>query len=217
MTEEGLLLDLGVRGYEEVWKLQRELVERRLQGAINDALVLVEHPPVYTLGRRTPEGAEVPQGVPHFRVERGGDITFHGPGQLVGYPIVKLDDRGMDVKGYVHSLEEVIIAALPKFGLRAHRGSQTGVWVGERKVASIGVAVRHWITFHGFALNVNVDLEYFRRIKPCGLEGATITSMGELLGHRVYMEALKKEIVDHFQGVFGLNLQAVGLDLMHVL
>ncbi len=216
MTQEGLLLDLGFRGYEEVWKFQHRLVELRLSGSIADTLVLVEHPPVYTLGRRAPEDTPVPEGVPHFRIERGGDVTFHGPGQLVGYPIVRLDHRGLDIKSYVRGLEEVVGMALGRFGIEATGGPQTGVWVGGKKVASIGVAVRHWTTFHGFALNVSVDLEFFRRVKPCGLEGATITSMEELLGHLVYVEAVKKEVISGFEKVFSLDMEPITLDLLGV-
>lgn len=217
MTDEGILLDLGFRGYEETWRLQHDLVDRRAGGLIPDTLILVEHPHIYTLGRRAPGALELPGDVPSIRIDRGGDVTYHGPGQLVAYPILRLDTRGLDIRGYISALEEAVIRTLGRFDIDAGRGPQTGVWVGGRKIASIGIAVRHWVTFHGVALNVNTDLEYFRRIRPCGLEGSTITSMEEVLARRVYLPTVQEEFRRRFQEVFDLELRPMDESVLGLL
>ncbi len=217
MTEEGLILDLGFRGYDETWKLQHDLVDRRVEGLIPDTLILVEHPHVYTLGRKAPAVIELPEDVPSIRIERGGDITYHGPGQLVAYPIFSLEAHGLDIKAYLSALEETVIRTLGKFHINAARGPQTGVWVGDRKIASIGIAVRHWVTFHGVALNVNTDLEYFRRIRPCGLEGSLITSMEEVLGRQIYLPTVQEDFKQHFQDVFELRLRPMDESVLKLL
>lgn len=175
-----------------------------------DALILVEHDHVITLGRKTiPENFK-PQDIPVFTVERGGDATYHGPGQLVGYPIVRLATP--NVQRFVRDLEEVLIQATRSFGIQAVRvEGHPGAWVGGRKVASIGVAVTNWVTFHGFALNVNVDLSYFALIKPCGLTNK-ITSMRQVLGREVPLEDVKAEVVMRFTEVFGYDLRHVTSD-----
>ena len=179
------LLDRGRESYQDTWELQKDLVKRRTEGETGlDTLVLVEHDHVITLGRKTTPENFKPQDIPVFKVERGGDATYHGPGQLVGYPVVRLATP--NVQRFVRDLEEVLIQATRSYGIESVRvEGHPGVWVGGRKVASIGVAVTNWVTFHGFALNVNTDLSYFRLIKPCGLDPEKITSMKQVLGREV--------------------------------
>ena len=200
------LLDRGREPYEATWELQKDLVRRRTEGETEvDCLILVEHDHVITLGRKTTPENFKPQDIPVFQVERGGDATYHGPGQLVGYPIVRLATP--NVQRFVRDLEDVLIQATRTFGVESVRvEGHPGVWVGGRKVASIGVAVTNWVTFHGFALNVNTDLSYFGLIKPCGLDPEKITSMERVLGREVPFEAVKHEVVSRFAQVFGYEL-----------
>lgn len=192
--------NLGVRSYAEVLAFQRDLAERRISGDIaQDVLVLVEHPPVVTLGRRK-EDNKLPvseaflqaQGIELFEVERGGGVTFHGPGQLVGYPIFDLRRHRQDLHWYLRQVEESLIRALAVYDIPAERNPGfTGVWTQGRKIASIGVHARSWVTWHGFALNVTTDLSYFNLMTPCGIDGVVMTSMQqevagrELVGHEV--------------------------------
>jgi lipoate-protein ligase B len=199
---KGTVLDLGRRGYDDVWALQKHLVEQRISESTGDTLVLVEHDHVITLGRKTSPTNFKAQSIPVFQVERGGDATYHGPGQLVGYPIVKLADH--DVHRFLRSLEDMLIGATRDHGIDSGRKEgHTGVWVKDRKVASIGVAVNNWVTYHGFALNVNTDLTYFHLIRPCGLDPTAITSMQKELGREVDMDSVKTDVVRHFSSVFG--------------
>ncbi len=210
MTTEGNLLDLGLRDYREVWSLQRRLAELRAKNEIPDTLILVEHPHVFTVGKAVP--GEVPpsiETVPVVRIERGGQWTYHGPGQLVGYPILDLNARQRDIHLFLRNIEETMIRALAKFGIAGERQEQTGVWVGRRKVGSIGAAIRNWVSFHGFALNVNTDLNYFQLISPCGFPGSTMTSMKALLGREVDFPSLKAEVRRNFEQVFELQLRDV--------
>jgi lipoate-protein ligase B len=207
MTTQGILLDLGLRDYTEIWELQRKLVQLRANKVVPDILVLVEHPHIFTVGKAVP--GDVPSeidGVPVQRIERGGQWTYHGPGQLVGYPILDLDARHRDIHRFLRNIEEALILAIDKFGVYGERGGQTGVWVGSKKVASIGAAIRNWISFHGFALNVNTDLSYFHMITPCGFPGSTMTSMQALLGREVDFQNVKKEVARTFEGIFELTL-----------
>jgi lipoate-protein ligase B len=201
------LLDRGRESYGDTWELQKDLVRRRAEGETKtDTLILVEHEHVITLGRKTTPENFKPQDIPVFQVERGGDATYHGPGQLVGYPIVRLATPNVQL--FVRNLEDVLIKATRSFGVDSARvDGHPGVWVGGRKIASIGVAVTKWVTFHGFALNVNTDLTYFRLIKPCGLDPERITSMRQVLGVDVPFEKVKKEVVARFAEVFGCDLQ----------
>jgi lipoyl(octanoyl) transferase len=201
------LLDRGRESYQDTWELQKHLVEKRAEGEADvDTLILVEHDHVITLGRKTTPENFKPQDIPVFKVERGGDATYHGPGQLVGYPIVRLATP--NVQRFVRDLEEVLIQATRTFGIESDRvEGHPGVWVGGRKVASIGVAVTNWVTFHGFALNVNTDLAYFGLIKPCGLDPEKITSMERLVGRKLPFEDVKSEVVSRFEQVFGYDVQ----------
>ncbi len=213
-----MILDLGLRDYKEVWCLQRELVAQRHAGQIPDTLLLVEHPPVFTVGRAVGDISKEIAGIPCVAVERGGDITFHGPGQLVGYPIVDLRERGRDVHRFLRDLEGVLIHTLQDFALEARRRpGLTGVWVGEKKIASLGIAVRRWVSYHGFALNVSVDLRYFRMIRPCGLDGTVMTSMSELLGREISVAEVKPHLLTHWTAVFcredhALNVAPITLE-----
>ena len=210
--QEAWLLDLGLRDYEETWKLQRALVERRIRGEIPDILVLVEHPHVITLGRKRPTQPpiRVPQvDVPVYEVERGGEATYHGPGQLVGYPLLKLEGEERDLHRYLRQLEELLIEVLQDFGIEARRRQgATGVWTPQgRKIASLGVAVRRWVTYHGFALNVSTDLAYFRLISPCGFDGSVMTSMEWELGRPVALEDVKERVCARFAERFRRELR----------
>ncbi|MDA4128320.1 MAG: lipoyl(octanoyl) transferase LipB [Thaumarchaeota archaeon] len=191
-----------------MWRLQKTLVERRIKDEINDTLVLVEHNNVITLGRKTSPENLGPQKIPVFEVERGGDATYHGPGQLVGYPIVRLQDH--DVRRFVRNLEEVLLRTTHRFGLSTGRkDGHRGVWIQGKKIASIGVAVENWVTYHGFALNVNTDLSYFRYIKPCGLDPETLTSMQAIAGRKFDLTEVKHRVEGDFAIVFNAGLQAV--------
>lgn len=181
---------LGPVEYQAAWDLQRRLVEERGAGRIPDQLLLLEHPHTFTIGRSgtrdhllvSPERLDA-LGATVLDVDRGGDITYHGPGQLVGYPIFDLTARGRDVHAYVRGLEEALIRLLTRFNIAASRSpGLTGVWVGDEKIAAIGVRITRWITLHGFALNVNPDLTYFEAIVPCGIRDRGVTSMARSLG-----------------------------------
>ncbi len=188
---------LGEIGYKEALDVQLDHVARRAEQRIPDTLLLLTHPNVYTLGRGGDEAnllvtreTLASEGIPLERVSRGGDITYHGPGQLVGYPIVRMGRP--EVHRFVRSLEAALIDALAEFDIAARRiEGLTGVWAGEKKIASIGVGLRHWITYHGFALNVTTDLSYFRRIHLCGLQGRDATSIAEVTGSAPSMEGVR--------------------------
>jgi lipoyl(octanoyl) transferase len=201
--------DLGRLDYGAALELQRELVERRKRGEIPDQLLLVEHPHVITLGRNgKPEHLLASEdylrkaGIAFFPTDRGGDITYHGPGQLVGYPILDLKQWKRDVVEYLRAIEQALIEALAEFGLRGERvPGMTGVWVNGAKVAAIGVHISRWVTSHGFALNVTTDLRYFQYIVPCGLS-RPVTSMEELLGRDPGRGNVIAALVRHFGEVF---------------
>ncbi len=180
------MVDLGLRSYAEALSFQREVAAARIAKTVDrDVLILVEHPPVITLGRSTKAGNLLAtseelqkRGVELFEVERGGDVTFHGPGQLVGYPIVDLTEHKEDLHWYLRQVEEVLIRAVAPFGVVADRKpGKTGIWMRDRKLASIGVHARQWVTWHGFALNVTTDLSYFDLMVPCGLPDVAMTSV----------------------------------------
>jgi lipoyl(octanoyl) transferase len=204
--------DLGVVSYGDGLELQRRLVEQRRAGDIPDQLLLLEHPPVITLGVKaktgTPHLLATPaalqaQGVELFESGRGGDVTYHGPGQLVGYPILDLNPDRRDVHRYVRDIEEVMIQAVASFGISAERApGLTGAWVGSRKIAAIGVRISRWITSHGFALNVNTDLTAFDLIVPCGIADRGVTSIELQLGRKVPLEEAKMAVAHAFAQVF---------------
>lgn len=206
---------LGRIEYEEAWALQRELALRRALGEIDDTLLLLEHPPVYTTGRRVlcADRLRVPEealGAPLLAVDRGGDITFHGPGQLVAYPIFGLGARPRGVQAYVRSLEAVVVLTLASYGIEGRRvEGLAGVWVGADKICAIGVRVSRpggadggWVTSHGLALNVGVDLAWFDRIVPCGIVDGGVTSMRRLPGNAPPLEAVGRRLAAEFGAVF---------------
>jgi lipoyl(octanoyl) transferase len=209
---------LGLVSYEEAVALQHRLVQARKAGAIPDQLLLLEHPPVITLGVKTrTDRSHVlatdellkARGVELFESGRGGDVTFHGPGQLVGYPILDLKPDRCDVHRYVRDLEEVLVRAVASFGVTAAPDpGLTGVWVGPDKLAAIGVRISRWITSHGFALNVNTDLSHFDLIVPCGIRGRGVTSLQRVLGRTVDMVEVERAIIDAFGPVFGRTAAA---------
>lgn len=226
--------DLGVKEYKEVWDLQESILQNNLSAkseARNKGIenpfdfptvhevLLVEHPPVYTLGKSghmehvliSPE-EQKQKGISFFKINRGGDITFHGPEQLVGYPILDLEKFYTDIGKYLRNLEEVIILLLADYGLKGERSAgETGVWLDpgipgmERKICAMGVRCSRWITMHGFAFNVNTDLQYFDYIVPCGIKGKQVTSLHKELGRTVPMEEVKLKWYHYFQQVFDIE------------
>jgi len=208
-------VDLGMMDYNEAWKLQSDIVSARVNKIIDtDIILFLEHPAVFTLGRRggldhllVSEKFLKTSGIPIVHVERGGDITFHGPGQLVAYPIVNLKARRIGVVDFVAALEEVMLATVRPWGIAAKRNSANrGIWVGNAKMGSIGLAIRKGISFHGLALNVNVDLTPFSWIQPCGLQGVCMTSMKQELGSELPMDEVCAALKEQFKSVLDLSL-----------
>ena len=215
---ELLVADFGTRSYAEMLDIQRAAAKARIAGTIDqDLLILVEHPPVITLGRSSkdahllsnPEQLRA-RGVEVFEVERGGDVTFHGPGQLVGYPIVDLKRHKQDLHWYLRQVEETLIRALATFGIAGERVPKyTGVWTKGRKIASIGVHARDWVTWHGFALNVATELSYFDLIVPCGIPEVVMTSVQKELGRSVTMGDVSEPVIGAMAEVFDLEPRRV--------
>ena len=202
-------MNLGKRSYGEVWNLQKKMQIKRMAGEIDDLLILVEHDPVYTLGKNADVNHLLQsrdRTIEVFNVERGGDITFHGPGQLVGYPIIDLANYKKSVSWYMHSLEQLTIEVLSEFEISAKRvKGLTGVWVGDKKIAAQGVRLTRWVTMHGFSINVNTDLSYYNGIIPCGIFDRGVTSMEELLGSTQRMEKIRTLVIDKFNQIFMRN------------
>ena len=223
--------DLGSTEYAETWQMQKDIftsiidvkMDNRHNGTdtpTSNHLLFTEHLPVYTLGRQGKEEhllLSMPhlkeKGVSFFKIDRGGDITYHGPGQITGYPIIDLDNFSPDIHLYVHNLEEIVIRTIAKWGIKGSRSEkETGVWIDAgtpmaRKICAIGVRTSHWVTMHGFALNVNTDMSYFTHIIPCGIRGKGVTSMEIELGEKIDIEQVKKELVVQFCEVFGAELE----------
>lgn len=206
---------LGLVEYGVGLRLQQNLVAQRKSGAIPDTLLLLEHPHVFTLGRNAQrenllirEDRIAALGAQLFETDRGGDITYHGPGQLVGYPVFDLTQHRRDIAWFMRSLEEVFIGAARDFGIEAVRlKGCPGVWVGNDKLVAMGVHISRWVTSHGFAFNINTDLGYFDSIIPCGIRDKGVTSLARLLGRSVEMERVAERVVKHFEEVFGLAMQ----------
>ena len=221
-----LVCRVGRMSYESAWSWQQDLRRDRLRGegagAGADLLLLVEHPPTYTLGRSCrPEhlladsAALEREGIALFHIERGGSATYHGPGQLVGYPIVNLKNRNRDVHLFIRNLEQVLIGALAAFGVEAGtRQGLTGVWIlqEKKKIASVGIHVRQWITMHGFALNVAPDLSHFSWIQPCGFDSGVMTSMAQWMAEAPDLEAVAVEVARQFEEVFECSTREVGVE-----
>jgi len=197
----------GLTGYPEGLSLQRRLLALRQEKPIPDILLLLEHPPVLTLGKNAddthillPKEVLVAQGIHVYPTERGGNVTYHGPGQIVGYPIIHLQENGLGVKEYVARLEQLFIELLAQeYAIEAYRDPEhRGVWIGNDKITAIGVAVKRWVTMHGFAFNVNTNLEHFKMINPCGIIGRGVTSLQAILGRPLDMEAVRRQVIDYF-------------------
>jgi lipoyl(octanoyl) transferase len=194
--------DLGLIGFPEAYAIQEGTVEELCGATGEETLFLLEHLPVYTIGRGGSETNVLDRGIVPYRISRGGDVTYHGPGQLVGYPIIDLGSRGRDLHRYLRMLEEILIRTAAAFDVSAFRvEGRTGVWTGKGKLASIGVGVRRWKTMHGFALNVSTDLGAFSSINPCGIESCRVTSLEELCGVRVPMAESKRIFVEFFRNM----------------
>lgn len=220
VSSSALLRCIDRISYGDALRLQLDLHARCAAGEIPGALVLLEHQPVITMGVRAAEAnvlvdeaALNAMGIELARTDRGGDVTYHGPGQLVGYPIVRLRELAGDLHAYLRMLEETVIVALSSFGLRGERSGPAGVWVEGRKVCSIGVAVRKWVSYHGFALNVNPDMSHFALINPCGLASEQITSIARLTGRAPEMSAVREVCADAFARVFGVTFRELDGDL----
>lgn len=240
MQQPVLFKDLGAeQSYKEVWDYQELILQENVQikaaarglssddnynansGSTNNKLFFVEHKPVYTLGKSgdirhvlISEDDRQKKGIDFFKINRGGDITFHGPGQLVGYPILDLEKFRTDLGWYLRSLEEVIILTMKDFGLKGARSNgETGVWLDpeikgrERKICAMGIRCSRWITMHGFAFNVNTDLDYFNYIIPCGIENKKVTSLEKELGYIVAMDEVKQKVKQNFEKVFEVEIQ----------
>lgn len=205
-----MIIDLGLVGYEECYKQQRETVALRKLGEVEDSIILAEHHGVFTVGRSgrksnllVDEEQLKKSGIKVLDVDRGGDITFHGPGQLVAYPVVLLKDKWRDLHKFMRSLEDVAIRFLKRHSITAERQpGRTGVWASGRKIASVGIGVSGWVTYHGISVNIKPDLEFFDMIYPCGLKDARMASVKSLTGKDVSMDSAKEAILSDFDDVF---------------
>lgn len=215
MIRECRVVDLGRCDYQEAYLLQKQLLCRRIGGKIPDTLILLQHPPVFTIGRKgTRKNILVSnevlyrEGILVYNTDRGGDITYHGPGQIVGYPILDLNLHGRDVRRVIKMYEEVIIRLLAYYGLKGSRLlDHPGVWIKHEKVCAIGIGISNWVSYHGFALNVNTNLTHFGYIIPCGITGRGVTSMARILGRDVDEAGVAGELVKLFGQVFDLEMK----------
>lgn len=218
------ILKLGLSDYASTWALQKKLFDLRLHGQIEDTLVLCEHPHTYTVGKNGVDNVGkhlllnkdelLRNNISVFEIDRGGDITYHGPGQIVGYPILDLNNYYRDMHRYLRDIEEAIIQTLAVFGITGKRvDTVTGVWVdaprGVEKICAIGVKVTRWITMHGFALNVNSNLDFFNNIVPCGITDKGVTSMEKILGTKVELSKVEENIITSFENVFRVKSKIV--------
>ena len=211
------VINLGLTKFKDTWDYQRKLVDLRSQSKISDCLILTEHEPVITLGRAAKKENLLisvkelkERHIALFKVERGGDITFHGPGQIVAYPIIDLTARGRDLHQYLRNLESVIIATLKEYNLKATvRKGLTGVWVENHKLAAIGVAVSKWVSYHGLSLNVDIDLEYFKLINPCGITRFPVGSISSILNKKVRVDDVSKLLVENFAEQFNYKVEHI--------
>lgn len=217
-----LIARLGRVDYQNAVEVQERLMSLRQNGKACDTLILLEHPPVLTVGRRGSEAnILVPvetlraNGVGVHEVSRGGDVTYHGPGQIVGYPVFNLGNFGKDIKDFVWKIEEVIIRLLKnEFGIEAFRDEKkyTGVWVGDNKITAIGIAVKKWVTMHGFAFNVNTDLSHFQWINPCGITDKGVTSLQKLVGEKLDFDRMNDMVCRYFGEIFGVETEEITKD-----
>ena len=206
MSSSHNILDLGLSDFNETWDLQKKLQTKRILNEIEDHLLLVEHPPVYTLGKNAPKEhlLKLVKDVSVVQTDRGGNITFHGPGQLVGYPILDLNHYKRSITWYMRKLEQLIIDILGDYGIMASRKkSLTGVWVEDKKIAALGVRISKWVTMHGFSINVNPNLEYYKSIIPCGIEDYGITSIENIMGSEApSVDEVKSKVINLFSRNF---------------
>lgn len=215
-------VDLGRMSYEKALTVQKATVEKVREGQINNTFFLVEHPPVLTLGRRSErknilasDETLKSEGIELFDVERGGDVTYHGPGQIVGYPVLDLNAFGRDLHKYVADIEEIFVRLLSEqYGIetKKDKGKYTGVYIDSRKITAIGIAVRKWISFHGFAFNVKTNLKHFDWIIPCGLADRSVTSLEKEVGYELNFEKVKDQTAEYFAMVFNTDLESKHLD-----
>jgi lipoate-protein ligase B len=196
------ILDLGLSDYNDTWKLQKKLQSKRILGEIEDHLLLVEHPPVFTLGKNASKQHIInnSEDVSIIQTDRGGNITFHGPGQLVCYPILDLNHYKRSITWYMRELEKLIIDVLGEYDIKASRKKGlTGTWVKDKKIAALGVRISRWVTMHGFSLNINPDLNFYKNIIPCGIKEYGVTSMAKVMGNEVpSMDEVKAKMTKHF-------------------
>ena len=196
------ILDLGLSDYNDTWKLQKKLQSKRILGEIEDHLLLVEHPPVFTLGKNASKQHIInnSEDVSIIQTDRGGNITFHGPGQLVCYPILDLNHYKRSITWYMRELEQLIIDVLGEYDIKASRKKGlTGTWVKDKKIAALGVRISRWVTMHGFSLNINPDLNFYKNIIPCGIKEYGVTSMAKIMGNEVpSMDEVKAKMAKHF-------------------
>jgi lipoyl(octanoyl) transferase len=205
--------DLGLIDYKEAWELQREIHSKRVSGEVEDFLFLLEHPNTYTLGKTAHKENLIGSDeylkknrITVFDIDRGGDITYHGPGQIVGYPIINLNNWYKDTHKYLRAIEEVIIKTCREYGLDCVRNEKhTGVWIDDRKIAAIGIKVSRWVTMHGFAFNINTDLNLFDGIVPCGIQDKSVTSLKQELGNEIDVQEIKEKLVNNFLKVFSYD------------
>ncbi|MBN1302374.1 MAG: lipoyl(octanoyl) transferase LipB [Melioribacteraceae bacterium] len=206
-------IDLGIIGYKEAWDIQKELLKKRTLNEIPDTLLLLQHPHTYTLGkvadRKNLVGSDKylkDNNIAVYDIDRGGDITYHGPGQVVGYPIIDLKEWKQDTHLYLRSLEEVILQVCKGYGLKAGRNEGlTGVWIEDRKICAIGIKVSRWVTMHGFAFNVNTDLSFFQGIIPCGITDKEVTSLQKETGMSIDLNQINEKIINKFVSIFGYD------------
>ena len=196
------ILDLGLSDYNDTWKLQKKLQSKRILGEIEDHLLLVEHPPVFTLGKNASKQHIInnSEDVSIIQTDRGGNITFHGPGQLVCYPILDLNHYKRSITWYMRELEQLIMDVLGEYDIKASRKKGlTGTWVKDKKIAALGVRISRWVTMHGFSLNINPDLNFYKNIIPCGIKEYGVTSMAKIMGNEVpSMDEVKAKMTKHF-------------------
>jgi lipoyl(octanoyl) transferase len=217
---KSVIIDIGTTDYAFAWELQKTLHKARIEGKIPDTILLTEHKNTYTIGKSggddhllASEEELRRNDVALFKIDRGGDITYHGPGQIVCYPIIDLNGYFLDVHRYLRELEEVVIRSLKVYGIEAHREPDyTGVWVGGEKICAIGVKISRWVTMHGFAFNVDTDLSYFGRIIPCGIFHKGVTSLSQLLGRHIELAAVKEVITREFAAVFQTEIETGNLE-----
>ncbi len=220
MTRPGYCLEIGIEEYGKVFELQKTLNQARRNGTIPDTVILLEHHPCLTIGRNggldhilVSDQFLDQEGIKVYETDRGGDITYHGPGQLVCYPILDLNGFGRDIHLYARLIEETLIRTLDSFGIAAGRKSDyPGVWVGDAKIGAEGIGIQHWVTMHGVSLNVCPDLRHFSFIVPCGISTLGITSMEKLLGYPIHMSLVKRELRRNLSSIFNLTLEDISLE-----